>query len=142
MATTMQNNIRGASNYDATWLLADTQAVTTDVAGKDSGGSALYIDLQDYVGSNWVAHIRYTQAQFTDETYKFEVQSSSGTSFSTYNVEKNTDLGIAADVAASSNKYFLIGAFSPTQRYVRIYFNTSGSAPSLTVDKVWISPLG
>ena len=136
------NYITGANNYDAAYILADTQAVTTDAAGVDSGAAAITLDLQDYVGSQFVAHIRYTQAQYTDETYKFEIQSSATTNFAAYNTEKNTDLGIAADVPASSNKYFCIGAFSPTRRYVRVYFNTSGSAPSLTVDKVWISPLG
>lgn len=142
MAITMQNSLRGASNYDAAYVLADTQTVTTDAAGKDSGGNATYIDLADYVGSTWVAHLRYTEAQYTDETYEIQIHSSDATNFSSYNVEKQVGMGIAADVAASSNKYFPVGAFSPTKRYVRAYINTSGTAPSLAIDKLWVSPLG
>lgn len=138
------NYIRGANNYDAAYVLADTQTVTADVEGKDSGGTAIQLDLADYVGTQWVAHLRYTAADFTtgDETYELQIESCAATNFTTITDEKVIPMGIAATVAAASNKYFQIGGFTVSNRYVRLYVNVAGTSPSLVIDKVWISPLG
>lgn len=138
MAITMQNNLRGASNYDADYVLADTQSVSADAAGNIAAG---YIDLADYAGSQWVGHLRFTAADYTtgDEAYEIQIQTSAATNFSTYNTEKTVSVPITATVATGT--YFNIGAFSPTRRYLRVYFNVGGTSPSMTVDKVWISPV-
>lgn len=136
-----QNYIRGANNYDAAYVLADTQSVTADVGGKDSGGTAIYLDLNNYQNAEWVAHLRYTAVDYTtgDETYTVKIQSSDSSTFASANVdEKSFDMGIAA--TGSTQTYLLIGGFSPRKRYVRVYFDVGGTTPSLTVDKVWISP--
>jgi hypothetical protein len=135
------NYVRGANNYDAAYVLADTQSVTADVGGKDSGGTAIYLDLNNNQGSEWVAHLRYTAVDFTtgDETYTVAIQTSDSSTFASGIVtEKSFDMGIAA--TGSAQTYLNIGGFSQKRRYVRVYFDVGGTTPILTVDKVWISP--
>lgn len=141
------NNIRSASNYDAAYILADTQTVNTaggSAAGKDSGGNATYVDLNNYAGSTWVAHMRFTEADFAtgDEGYTITIESSAATNFSTKVIEKQTVVPLTADIASGTNNYLLIGAFSPQRRYVRAYITLAGGTTEiLAIDKIWISPL-
>jgi hypothetical protein len=148
MAIAMQNNLRYASNYDAAYILADTQTVNTaggSAAGKDSGGNATYVDLADYAGSTWVGHMRFTEADYAtgDEGYTISIESSAVTNFATKVIEKQVTVPLTADIAASTNNYLNLGAFSPQRRYVRAYITLAGgTTEQIAIDKIWISPLG
>jgi len=143
----MQFNL--ANSYDTKFLLADTQTIAdeTAVGGKDSAGNLIYLDLglSRYDGDVFNVFMRYTAADFTtgDEVYTFAVQSSPDATFGTAaNIITHfltPTIGVTATVTATGTIYgpFALGL---THRYVRCFFDSSGSNTNLVIDKVWLAP--
>lgn len=129
--------------YDSALVLADTQAITTATTtyGKDSGGTAKVLDLQNYKNTKMFANLRYTAVDFTttDEVYTLKIQSCDSSNFSSTPVFESTiPMGIAATVAAG--KVLRSVGYVPEGRYVRAAFVSAGTSPVWTIDKLWLSP--
>lgn len=129
--------------YDAELVIADTQAISTATTtyGKDSGGTAVVLDLQNKKNVKLFANLRYTDIDFgnSDEVYTVRIQSCDSSNFSSTPVfETVIPLGIAASVVAGN--VLRSFAFCPEGRYVRAAFVSAGTSPGWTIDKLWLSP--
>ena len=130
------------TSFDSSLVLSDTQTIgsATDDVGDDSGGTPIELDVTDFAGEPVGLNISVDSFDNGDgdETYQVDIQFSND-DFSTSQV--GGSIVMSRDTADNTHFQVLSGVPQDLSGTIkaRVTYTTTGTTPSLVVDKAWLS---